>query len=319
MTLVGQTIHGYKFLEGIAVGGFSEVYKAHHLETGQNVAIKRINSDKVIDGKATERFEIEAGVITQLNDSHIPPVYDNWHYDNWHDESGHFMVMKWMANGSLRRHIDAGGMRDLPTIIKWIVQIGSALQTTHDAGLIHRDVKPDNIMFDEAYNAYLADFGLAKDTTRDQPLTQIGWKLGSQAYSSPEQISNEGEATPQSDIFAFGVTIFETLTATHPFIDDSADNIRWMIKALRDPMPLVHFMYPEIPAEIDDVLQKATQKDPADRYQSVKEMVTAFQQFDKPVELSATSDEPLPPSIPVEIPDALPAKKGIFGRLFGRS
>jgi eukaryotic-like serine/threonine-protein kinase len=314
MTLVGQTIHGYRFLEGIAVGGFSEVYKAHRLETGQEVAIKRINSDKVTDGKATERFKIEAGVITQLNNPHIPPVYDNWH-----DKNGHFMVMKWMPNGSLRRHIHAGGMRDLPTIIKWVEQIGSALQTTHDAGLIHRDVKPDNIMLDEAHNAYLADFGLAKDTTRDQPLTQIGWKLGSQAYSSPEQISNDGEVTPQSDIFAFGVTIFETLTATHPFIDGSADNIRWMVKALRDPMPLAHFIYPEIPTEIDDVLQKATQKDPADRYQSVKEMVTAFQQFDAPVELSTASDEPLSPSIPVEVPDASSPKKGIFGRLFGRS
>jgi len=313
MTLIGQTIHGYEFIEELAVGGFSEVYKARRLETGETVAIKRINREKVTDGKVTERFNIEAETIAQLNNPHIPTVYDNWR-----DAQGLFMVMKWMANGSLRRRIEQGGVRDLPTIVKWVEQIGSALQTTHDAGLIHRDVKPDNIMLDEDDNAYLADFGLAKDTNLDQPLTQTGWQLGSQAYYAPEQISNEGDPSPQSDIFAFGVTIFETLTATHPFIDGSTDNIRWMITALREPMPLVHFIHPEIPTELDDVLQKATQKDPADRYQTAQEMVISFKRLMlstgllPPLEEVVKSDDSKPK------PKDQPAPKGLLRRLLGR-
>jgi len=314
MILIGQTIHGYQFLDGIATGGFSEVYKARRLDTEEIVAIKRVNREKVTDGKVTERFNIEAQIIAELHSPHITSVYDHWR-----DENGLFMAMKWMANGSLRRRIDAGGVRDLPTIVKWIEQVGSALQTTHNAGLIHRDIKPDNIMLDEEDNAYLSDFGLAKDTNRDEPLTQTGWKLGSQAYSSPEQISNEGEPSVQSDIFALGITIYETLTGTHPFIDGSTDNIRWMITALREPMPLVHFIHPEIPTEMDDVLQKATQKNPADRYQSAHEMVISCKQLIGSTGLlSPIVDLPPVAETNNKRDDQQPPRKGLLGRLLGR-
>lgn len=313
MTLSGQTINGYEFIEEIGAGGFSEVYKARRLETDDFVAIKRIIRKQVTDGKVTERFNIEAETIAQLNNPHIPTVYDNWR-----DANGLFMVMKWMANGSLRRRIDQGGVRDLPTIVKWVEQIGSALQTTHDAGLIHRDVKPDNIMLDEDDNAYLSDFGLAKDTNLDQPLTQTGWQLGSQAYSAPEQLSNEGEPSPQSDIFAFGLTLFETITATHPFIDGSTDNIRWMITALREPMPLIHFIHPEIPSEVDDVLQKATQKDPKERYQSVQDMVISFKRMMLSTGLLPPLEEVIKTETTKKEPEDPPQKKGLLGRLLGR-
>lgn len=314
MTLTGQTINGYEFIEGVATGGFSEVYKARRLDDGVEVAIKRIDASKIEDGTQKERFHIEAQVVADLSNPHILPVYGSWN-----DEHGMFMIMQWMSNGSLRRYVAAGGVRDLNKIIKWVQQIGSALQTTHAAGLIHRDIKPDNIMFDDNHNAYLADFGLAKDTTRDEPLTQMGWKLGSQAYSSPEQISNSGDVTPQSDIFALGVTLFETLTGTHPFIDGSADSIKWMIKALREPMPLVQFIYPEIPQDVDDILQKATQKDPADRYQSATEFVAAFTAVTIPETAQPARAEAKTQS---EIPDKdnlINQKKGLFGRLFGKS
>lgn len=312
MSLVGQTIQGYEFIEDVAVGGFSEVYQVRQVDTGTLMAVKRIDASKVEDGTFEERFKIEAQVVAELNNPHILPVYGSWN-----DDHGMFMVMRWMSNGSLRRRIDAGGVRDLTSLGKWVTQIGSALQTTHDAGLIHRDIKPDNVMFDDNDDAFLADFGLAKDTTRDQPLTQMGWKLGSQAYSSPEQISNDGEVSPRSDIFAFGVTLFETLTSTHPFIDGSADNIKWMIKALREPMPLVHFIHPEVPMTVDDVLQKATQKDPADRYQSAQEMVQAFQQALQPN--SPTQNITNPTTATDKVDATPPEKKSLFGRLFGKS
>lgn len=311
MSLVGQTIQGYEFIEDVAVGGFSEVYQVRQVDTGTLMAVKRIDASKVEDGTFEERFKIEAQVVAELNNPHILPVYGSWN-----DDHGMFMVMRWMSNGSLRRRIDAGGVRDLTSLGKWVTQIGSALQTTHDAGLIHRDIKPDNVMFDDNDDAFLADFGLAKDTTRDQPLTQMGWKLGSQAYSSPEQISNDGEVSPRSDIFAFGVTLFETLTATHPFIDGSADNIKWMIKALREPMPLVHFIHPEVPMAVDDVLQKATQKDPADRYQSAQEMVKAFQHALQP---NAHTQNTTDPTVTDKVDAPPQEKKSLFGRLFGKS
>lgn len=313
MSLIGQTIHGYEVLDGIATGGFSEVYKARRLAMDDIVAIKRINPDKVTDGNATERFTIESQIIAELHNPHITSVYDHWR-----DENGLFMVMKWMANGSLRRRIDDGGVRDLQMIVKWVEQIGSALQTTHNAGLIHRDVKPDNIMLDEDDNAYLSDFGLAKDTKRDEPLTQTGWKLGSQAYSSPEQISNEGEPSVQSDIFALGLTMYETITGTHPFIDGSTDNIRWMITALREPMPLIHFIYPEIPTEMDDVLQKATQKNPADRYQSAQEMVISCKQLIRSTGLLTPIAERSTVTDANTKRDDQPPRKGLLGRLLGR-
>lgn len=311
MTLVGQTINGYEFIEGIATGGFSEVYKARRMTDGAEVAIKRIDAKQIKDGTFEERFKIEAQVVADLDNPHILPVYGHWN-----DEQGMFMVMKWMSQGSLRRRIEAGGVRDVPMLVKWIQQIGSALQTTHNAGLIHRDIKPDNIMFDDEQNAYLADFGLAKDTTRDEPLTQMGWKLGSQAYSSPEQLSNDGDVSIQSDIFALGVTLFETITATHPFIDGSADNIKWMIKALREPLPLVQFIHPELPSELDDVMQKATQKDPAERYESVQAMVVEMTKL-APQQSTQAVAMPSAPT-PTAQDDKTP-KKGLFGRLFGKS
>lgn len=315
MTLTGQTINGYTLLDIIGRGGFSEVYSARNIATGEEVAIKQVDTGKIEDGTYLERFKVEAEVVARLNHPHIVPVYDHWT-----DDSGMYMVMKWMKNGNLRRRIEDGGIRDLSFVSQIVSQIGSALQATHTAGLIHRDIKPDNVMFDDQNNAYLADFGLAKDTNRAVPLTQMGWKLGSQAYSAPEQISNDGEITPQSDIFAFGVLIFETLTGQHPFIDDSADDIRWMIKAIREPMPLAHFIYPDIPSEVDDVLQHATRKKPADRYPTVTAMIQAFEhatqgksspapQTKNPTSSEAGSQlEPQPEK----------QSKGLFGRLFKR-
>lgn len=312
-TLEGQSIHGYEFGAMLASGGFSEVYSAHKVEDENQLAIKHLLPDKVVDDTYLERFRVESEVVTQLNNPHIIPIYDHWS-----DENGLFMVMKWMQNGSLRRRIVAGGTRDLVVVRRIVRQISSALGAAHNHGLVHRDVKPDNIMFDAEDNAYLADFGLAKNLNQQARLTRTGWQLGSQAYFAPEQITN-GEITAQTDIFAFGLLVFETLTGAHPFVDDEGDNFKWMIRTIREPMPLAHTFFSEIPEAVDVVLQKATEKAPADRYATMTEFAQAFEAV-LPAISSDTSTKPETCEIPIETPaPAEPERKGFFGRFFKKS
>ncbi len=253
----GQVIKGYQLQELIGAGGFGAVYKAYQPLVKRDVAIKIILPDYANQPDFIRRFEVEAQVVARLEHIHIVPLYDYWR-----ESDGAFLVMRWLRGGSLRGLIQKGPL-ELNHTGRLLDQIASALATAHRQGVIHRDLKPDNILLDEEGNAYLADFGIAIEM--DAPINpeEAELVIGSPAYISPEQIMTE-PTTPLSDIYSLGIVLFEMLTGQEPFSYSPTSSV--LMKHLNEPLPDLQSIRPELPDRLNEVVQKATSKKPYERY-----------------------------------------------------
>jgi serine/threonine protein kinase len=261
--LSGEMLRGYEFLERIGYGGFGEVYRAHQPAIGREVAVKVILPRHANHPEFIRRFEIEAQLIAQLEHPHIVPLYDYWR-----EPDGAFLVMRWLRGGNLRQGLE-NLVFELDQVTRIVEQLASALNVAHRHGVVHRDLKPANIMFDENLNAYLTDFGIAKDLNTDSGLTHENTLMGSLAYLSPEQIQGE-LVTPQADIYSLGIITFEMLTGQHPFGDVTMST--FINKHLYDDMPLVVEFNDTLPTELDVVIARATRKMASERYQSALQL-----------------------------------------------
>src|SRR4051812_14514496 len=200
--LSGTNIKGYELRERIGSGGFGAVYRAHQTSVGREVAIKVILPHFANQPDFIRRFETEAQLVARLEHLHIIPLYDYWR-----DPQGAYLVMRWLRGGNLREALQAGPF-DLPTTSLLLEQVTAALAVAHRSQVIHRDLKPANILLDEDGNAYLADFGIAKDLgTKLDSATQADMIIGSPDYLSPEQVRTE-PVSPQTDIYSLGVTLY---------------------------------------------------------------------------------------------------------------
>lgn len=263
-----RSVKGYELHERIGSGGFGVVHRAYQTTVGREVAIKIILPHFANHPDFIRRFEAEAQLIARLEHPFIVPLYDYWR-----DSEGAYLVMRWLRGGNIRDAL-AGGAFDLEAAALFMDQITSALAMAHRNDIVHRDLKPANILLDEDGNAYLSDFGIAKDTTRrDSTLTGTGMVLGSPDYLSPEQARSES-VTPQTDIYSLGVMLYEVLTGHHPF--PHLSSVERMYKHLNDPLPPIDTLAPEIAAGINAIIQRATLKDPAQRYADVLEMAADF-------------------------------------------
>ncbi|HEY44237.1 MAG TPA: protein kinase, partial [Anaerolineae bacterium] len=263
--LSGQEIRGYKLVERIGEGGFGIVYRAEQPSVDREVAIKVILPEYADHPEFVRRFEAEARMVAKLEHPHIVPLYDYWR-----DEQGAFLVMRWLQGGSLRDAIESGES-NLKVVGQVFEHIADALSMAHEHGVIHRDLKPENILLDEAGNAYLTDFGIAKDIGGER-LTKTGKLVGSVDYLAPEQAKGEA-VTPKTDIYGLGVVLYEMLTGEHPF--PAMTPVQMIQKHLNEPLPSIRRSRPELSVELNSVIQRATAKDPAERYSDVKEMVKA--------------------------------------------
>lgn len=267
--LTGQTVQHYKILDQIDKGGYGIVYQAKDLNTGELVVIKTIYMNKVTDPKVIDRFEQEAEIIAELDHAHIVPLYKHWHTS---DQA--YIVMRYLSGGSLRESLKNEGAWSLSQTTHLMHHLTQALTAAHTAHIIHRDVKPANILLDDDHNAYLSDFGLAKRLRYDAHLTEPDTIIGSPAYQAPEQILDE-EITPRTDVYALGLTLYQTLTGQHPYTGKTG-TLGLLAKQLRDPVPPIHHTNPNIPLTVNAVIQKATAKSAQARYASVDEMYQAF-------------------------------------------
>ena len=266
--LVGQQIKGYRLLETVGAGGFGAVYRAEQPQIGREVAIKIILPEYANHPDFIRRFEVEAQVIARLEHPHIIPLYDYWR-----DADGAYLVMRYLRGGSLRDLLKERPMTQ-PEASRTVDQLAGALAVAHRNGVIHRDIKPDNILFDEDRNAYLTDFGIAKDLSSEINVTKADMVVGSPAYLSPEQVRAD-DVTPRSDIYSMGVLIYEMLTGKHPFPTEQATAL--LVRHLNDPLPLVsETLGEDIPEEVENVIQQATAKNPDERFADVGTLAAAF-------------------------------------------
>jgi WD40 repeat protein/serine/threonine protein kinase len=263
--LSGWVTKGYEIREVIDKGGFGVVYRAFQSVIGREVAIKVILPNFANQPDFIRRFETEAQLIARLEHPHIVPLYDYWR-----DPDGAYLVMRWLRGGSLRNALrrEPLNLNKIATIIE---QIAGALTIAHRNGVIHRDLKPENILLDEDGNAYLSDFGIAVDLAAKPEDEDI--MTGSPAYVSPEQITNQ-EVTAGTDVYSLGIVLFELLTGQQPFTGDKAATV--ILKQLRDPVPKLSTVRPDLPELFDDIIQKATQKDAQERYADVLTLSSAL-------------------------------------------
>jgi WD40 repeat protein/serine/threonine protein kinase len=274
--LSGRVIKTYELQERIGIGGFGVVYRAYQKLIGREVAIKIILPEYANKPDFIRRFEVEAQLIARLEHPHIVPLYDYWR-----EPSGAYLVMRWLRGGSIQDLIKEKGALDLASISKMLTQISEALIVAHRQGVVHRDLKPENILLDTEGNAYLSDFGIAKDLTDNQAITQNNAILGSPAYLSPEQIKGES-VTAQSDIYAMGIVLYEMLTGKRPYEATSPATL--MYKHLSEQLPDINTLVEGLPAELNLVLSRATAKDPTDRYENILDFARGFRHAIKEVE-----------------------------------
>jgi WD40 repeat protein/serine/threonine protein kinase len=265
--LPGQVVKSYVVRELIARGGFGAVYRAYQPVVEREVALKVILPEYANHPNFIRRFEAEAQIVARLEHLHIVPLYDYWREPN-----SACLVMRWLRGGSLQDALDRGEKWPLSDVARLLDQVSSALSVAHRAQVVHRDLKPGNILLDEERNAFLADFGIAKKLVTDPEVSDDD-RLGSPAYISPEQVMGN-PVSPQSDIYSLGVVLYMMLTGQTPFFDpDTTTVIR---KHVTEPIPPLQMTRPDLPQSLNMVIWRATAKVPDARYPDATVMASEF-------------------------------------------
>ncbi len=265
MSLIGRTLGQYQIIEPIGAGGMASVYKAYQPGLDRHVAIKVLPAQHALTRGFKERFAREARAVAQLSHPNILPIYDV----GFKGDLSYF-VMKYVPGQTLRDVL--GQPIDLFTVSSYVEQIASALDHAHERHIVHRDIKPTNILMEDDW-LLLADFGLAKIVMGSQDLTGTGAVVGTPTYLSPEQ--GEGKAVDhRSDIYSLGIVLYEMVTGRIPYDADSPMTI--IFKHIYEPLPSPRQYNPTLPAGIEQVIVKALAKDPTDRFSSAGEMAQAL-------------------------------------------
>ena len=251
----------------IGRGGMATVFHAYDPRFERDVAIKVLPREFLHDPQFRTRFEREAKMVAILEHHAIVPVYD------FGEEDGQpYIVMRYLSGGSLAERIKQGAM-PLNEVVKIVSRLAPALDAAHAKGIIHRDLKPGNILFDQYDNAFLSDFGIAHLTQSSSAGLTGGAILGTPAYMSPEQVQGGDIIDGRSDIYSFGVIIYQMLIGKTPYNADTS--ARLMMMHILEPVPHILDANAKLPAAFDDVIATAMAKNPDARYQTAQELAAA--------------------------------------------
>jgi formylglycine-generating enzyme required for sulfatase activity/tRNA A-37 threonylcarbamoyl transferase component Bud32 len=267
--LIDSILDGqYRIIEMLGKGGMATVYKAIQTSVNRLVAVKILPQSLLHDENFMKRFRQEAEVIARLEHFHILPIYDYGEHDDMP-----YIVMRYLEGGTLQDRVKQYGPLPWDEILLVTRQVAGALDYAHARNVIHRDVKPSNVLLDGEGNAYLVDFGIAKMTESTAHLTGSGI-VGTPAYMAPEQ-SQPGPPLPSMDIYALGVTIFEMMTGQQPYRAETP--IAQIMMHIQNPIPSLQDFDTAIPPAVDEVVGRALAKDPAERYASAGELAHALE------------------------------------------
>jgi serine/threonine protein kinase len=268
MTLPGSYIGQYEIVEQIGTGGMATVFKAHHPRLDRDVAIKIMHSMFLTDSNFIARFEREARVVARLDHPNIVPVYD---YELHNGQP--YLVMKLVEGKTLKELVSKEAL-SLDGIMRVLPAIASALSYAHSQGVLHRDVKPSNVIIADDGTPYLTDFGLARIAKAGESTMSADMLLGTPYYISPEQAQGGVEIDARADVYSLGVMLYELVVGRLPFSGDTPYIIvhKHIYEAPTPPSQI----NPQIPAEVEFVLLKALAKNPDDRYLTANALSEAF-------------------------------------------
>ncbi|MDQ6775975.1 MAG: protein kinase, partial [Actinomycetota bacterium] len=264
-TLLGTRLNGrYRLDARIAAGGMSTVYRATDEVLERQVAIKLMNREISADSDQLERFRREARAVAQLNHPHVVGVIDAGE-----DEGRPYIVFEYVEGETLKERIRRHGRLEISEAIAYAIEIGRALGAAHARHIVHRDVKPQNVLIDEEGSAKVTDFGIAR-TLEEDGLTADGRVLGTTDYVAPEQALGR-HVTGQSDLYSLGIVLYEMLTGEVPFKGEN--QVAVAMKHVREALPDVQAKRPEVSAALAAMLDRATAKRVEDRYADDAELI----------------------------------------------
>ena len=267
---VGDNVGPYKIIEQLGQGGMATVYKAYHAALDRYVALKALHPAFGEDMTFSARFQREARVVAKLEHPHIVPVYDYAEH-----EKRPYLIMKFIEGDTLKARLNQGPLTT-DEIEKVVDSVGSALAYAHKQGILHRDIKPSNVLVAIDGEMYLADFGLARIAQSGESTLSSDMIMGTPQYISPEQAMGKKELDDGTDIYSFGVMLYEMVVGQVPFSADTPFSI--IHDHIYTPLPLPQTINPNVPEPVQRVLLKALAKERADRHANVSELVAAFKQ-----------------------------------------
>jgi serine/threonine-protein kinase len=315
----------YRLIEQIGSGGMAVLYKAQDLELGRLVAIKLLRPSLVSDPEFLIRFRREAQSAASLSHPNIVTVHDV----GQDGPKAHYIVMEYVPGQDLKQLLRARGKFDVETALAIIIEVCKGVGYAHRAGLVHCDIKPQNILVTPDNSIKVADFGIARALTASHPSERDELVWGSPHYFSPEQAAGE-PPTPASDVYSIGVVLFEILTGRLPFTGQ--DYRELALAHLKEQPPSILDIDPSLPPEIDKVIRKVMSKEPSARYRTADQLGRIFEGILKEgqqptaafsVHPSRASSEPasetMPPARPMPAQPTLPALPQIdIGSFFRR-
>lgn len=265
---VGENIGPYRIIEQLGQGGMATVFKAYHASLDRYVAIKALHPAFNQDVTFEARFQREARVVAKLEHPNIVPVYDYAEH-----EKRPYLVMKFIEGDTLKAKLDKGPLSS-EEISKIVDAVGSALSYAHRQGVLHRDIKPSNVLVARDGQMYLADFGLARIAQSGESTLSSDMIMGTPQYISPEQAMGKNDLDERTDLYSFGVMLYEMVVGQVPFNADTPFSV--IHDHIYSPLPLPHTVNKNVPESVERVLLKALAKDRDDRYENVTQMITAF-------------------------------------------